>query len=255
MIRGIFFDLYGTLFLYGDMKQAWNVWLSTFYKCMRDLGLSITIEDFSSACDQFFGREEPKNPDSEMTLLENRINELVHNYRLLASKRDIKEIADIIVASWQDFIELDPDTIPVLENLSRNYIIGLVSNFDHPRHVRKCLSEYRLDNFLDTIVVSAEVGVKKPDPKIFDKALKDTNIRATEVIYIGDTADDITAAKAADMHSVLIQRKVRGTDVNALDFTDNKSHRMEKPKIQTHTISSLPELIPLIEQLHKANRQ
>ena len=250
MIRGIFFDLYGTLFLYGDMKQAWTVWFNTFYSCMQGIGLSLSAEEFSAACDRFFGRDEPEKIDPEMSLFENRILEFVHDYKLSVSKDEIKQIAEIVVNSWQDFIDIDPNTKIVLEELKRNYIVGLVSNFDHPPHVRKCLKEQKLDSLFDTIVVSAEVGIKKPDPRIFDRALQETRIKSSEVIYVGDTSDDMTAAEAAGMKSVLIQRHIRGTDENALDFSTDKAPEKEIPRNHKHTISDLTELIPLVGQMN-----
>ncbi|MBN1647882.1 MAG: HAD family hydrolase [Spirochaetales bacterium] len=250
MIRGIFFDLYGTLYLYGDMKQAWSVWLETFYSCMRDIGLSISIDEFSSECDRFFGREEPKKLDSEMSLFENRIIDFAENCNLETSKDEIRKIAGIIVNSWQDFIDVDPDTKYVLETLNRKYILGLVSNFDHPDHVRKSLKENQLENLFHSIVVSAEVGVKKPDPKIFDRAFQETRLKPNEVIYVGDTADDMAAAGAAGMKSVLIKRVIRGTDESALDFSTGNISENGILKTHTHTISNLKDLIKLVEEMN-----
>jgi len=38
-IQGIFFDLYGTLLVYGNMKKAWSDWLSAFYHLLEKQGL------------------------------------------------------------------------------------------------------------------------------------------------------------------------------------------------------------------------
>ncbi|MBN1638135.1 MAG: HAD family hydrolase [Ignavibacteriales bacterium] len=250
MIRGIFFDLYGTLYLYGDMKQAWSVWLETFYSCMRDIGLSISKNEFSKECDRFFGREEPKKLDDEMSLFENRIIDFVENYQLATSKNGIRKIAEIVVNSWQDFIDIDPDTKFVLETLKRNFIIGLVSNFDHPIHVRKSLKENQLESLFDSIVISAEVGVKKPDPKIFNRAFHETRLAPNEVIYVGDTADDMTAAAAAGMKSVLIKRNIRGTDEGALDFSISTNSDKALLRTNAHTISELKDIIPLVKEMN-----
>ncbi len=249
MIRGIFFDLYGTLFLYGDMKKAWTVWLNTFYSCLSDLGLKMSKKDFSNACDQFFGREEPAVINKDLTLLENRIIDLALAEELEVSINDVISTADIMVESWQKFIEPDPDAVPTLERLNSNFTLGLVSNFDHPRHVRKYLEKYNLDGFFDTIVVSAEVGVKKPDPEIFVRALEETGLDAADIVYVGDTEDDILAAEAANMKPVLIQRLVRGTDETALDFTVGKNRETGKERNSTNIISGLPELVSLVKTL------
>ena len=249
MIKAVFFDLYGTLFLYGDMKQGWTVWLDAFYSCLREIGLSVSKEEFTTACDQFLGRAEPQNPIAEFSLLENRIYEFARDFKLTASKDEVKNTAEALVNSWQDFIDIDPHTKHVLETLKQKYILGLVSNFDHPAHVRKCLKEEGIDILFDTIVVSAEVGTKKPDPAVFDRALKETGIQPHEVVYVGDTAGDMKAAEAAGMEFVLIRRQVRGTDESALDFSSKEAGNTKKSETHARSISSLDELIPFIQRL------
>ena len=66
------------------------------------------------------------------------------------------------------------------------------------------------------------MGVKKPDPRIFDSALDRTGMKPKEVIYVGDTEDDTKAARAAGIVPILIQRKNEG---NAFDFSVNKHNR------------------------------
>ena len=59
MIRGVFFDLYGTLFVYGDMKKAWADWLHQFYISLDDLGLTLSEDEFAKECERLFWKAEP----------------------------------------------------------------------------------------------------------------------------------------------------------------------------------------------------
>jgi FMN phosphatase YigB (HAD superfamily) len=93
-----------------------------------------------------------------------------------------------------------------------------VSNFDHPPHVRRLLSENGWAHVFDTIIISSEVGVQKPDPVIFTLALQNTGIAPADAIYVGDTQDDVAGAIAAGIHPILINRADHPTDSNALDF-------------------------------------
>ena len=92
-----------------------------------------------------------------------------------------------------------------------------------------------------TIVISAEVGIKKPDPRIFDSALEQTRMKPEEVIYVGDTEDDIIAAHAAGLVPILIQRDNEG---NAFDFSVN-THNLEQEEFtpDVRTITKLSELL------------
>ena len=145
--------------------------------------------------------------------------------------------------AWQKHISLDPEVPPVLHALHRSKKLALVTNFDHPPHIRSVLNKLELTPHFDSVVISAEVGVKKPDLRIFDTALKQTAMKPEEVVYVGDTDDDTNAARAAGMVPVLIQRNYKG---NAFDFSVNK-HNMNQKEFTTDvkTITKLSELLTL----------
>ena len=85
------------------------------------------------------------------------------------------------------------------------------------------------------------MGVKKPDPRIFDSALDRTGMKPKEVIYVGDTEDDTKAAHAAGIVPILIQRKNEG---NVFDFSVNKHNLGEKEfTLDVRTITKLSEII------------
>ncbi|MGC8601500.1 MAG: HAD family hydrolase [Thermoprotei archaeon] len=71
------------------------------------------------------------------------------------------------------------------------------------------LRTYGLHRLFDVIVLSSEVGFKKPDPMIFDVALARLGLldHRGEVVYVGDTYEtDVVGAKGAGMKAVLIGR-------------------------------------------------
>ncbi|MCD4775036.1 MAG: HAD family hydrolase [Candidatus Aegiribacteria sp.] len=199
---------------------------------------------------EFFGEIEPALSEQNLTVFEKRIRSLCTSLEIKASDKDIASIADLIAGKWQESIELDQDAVPVLkELLQEGRILGLVSNFDHPRHVRKYLSIYGLDCLFKTIIISGEVGVKKPHPDIFNPALAATGLFPDEVVYVGDADVDVDAANAAGIIPVLIKRQ--GADKNNLDF-DNDSPNAGISDIsqtgrQCETISSLGEILSLLK--------
>ncbi|MDJ0987590.1 MAG: HAD family hydrolase [Desulfobacterales bacterium] len=219
-IQGYFFDLYGTLLVYGDMNRAWSDWLSTFYDLLNAQGMQCTRADFSEACDGFFSAAPPVVArGDQLTVLERRILRLCAAYNHQPGKTELREIADRIAAAWQTHIATDPQAMPVLKQLKQlQKTVGLVSNFDHPPHVRRLLAENGWANIFDTIIISSEVGVKKPDPAIFELALQHAGIAPAQAVYVGDTQDDVTGAIAAGIQPVFITRTDNPTDSSALDF-------------------------------------
>lgn len=242
-IRGIFFDLYGTLLIYGDMRAAWSDWFAAFYTSLLKHGLSISREDFSYSCDQFFSKDVPQACQNGLTVLGDRIKTLCSELDVELKVEDIKAIASTMVKVWQHHITLDKEAIPLLKSLYPHKVLGLISNFDHPPHVRRIISEYGFETLLKTAIISGDVGCKKPDPRIFIRALEETGLEAGEVVYVGDTADDVEGAKAAGIKPILIQREDNPTDIIAMDYSaDNNIGTHVKDDDDITVIAKLSEL-------------
>ena len=84
----------------------------------------------------------------------------------------------------------------VLLQLKQNYPMVLVSNFYG--NIATVLSEFRLNGIFDSIIESAVVGVRKPDPMIFTLGVEALGFNPDEVIVVGDSMDKdiIPAGKA-----------------------------------------------------------
>lgn len=97
-----------------------------------------------------------------------------------------------------------PSAIGVLKELKRKGIkTGLISNWD--RSCRKVLEENQLLDLLDTVVISSEMGVEKPEKEIFEAAFEQGNTSALESLYVGDNYyDDVIGAANVEMNCVLI---------------------------------------------------
>ena len=240
-INGIFFDLYGTLLVYGNMDAAWSDWLKTLHAQLRSRGLTLSMESLAKTCDQFYSKSEPTPRQHNLTVFEQRIQNLCFDLELNLTAEDIKMIANRVANAWQKHISLDPEAHHVLQTLHRSKKLALVSNFDHPPHVHSVLSKFGLTPYFDSVVISAEVGVKKPDPRIFDAALEQTGIKPEEAIYVGDTEDDTKAARAAGIVPIHIQRDNEG---NAFDFSVN-THNLQQEKF-THDVRTITKLSELL---------
>lgn len=73
----------------------------------------------------------------------------------------------------------------VLEQLRKRYRLGLVTNFYGNMSV--VLKEFQLSNLFETVTESAVVGVRKPSPEIFRKALAAMQVEPREVLVVGDS--------------------------------------------------------------------
>jgi putative hydrolase of the HAD superfamily len=109
-----------------------------------------------------------------------------------------------------------PDAAPALAALRElGLAVICVSNWDIslPEVLERC----GLDDAVDGVVTSAEVGARKPDPAIFRPALELAGCTPGEALYVGDTpAEDLEAARAAGIRALIVDRE-GGADIDSLE--------------------------------------
>ena len=99
-------------------------------------------------------------------------------------------------------VRLVPGTMELLDYLKPKYHLHLITNgFQEVQHTK--LSGSGLEPYFETLTVSEEVGVKKPNPEIFLYALRKANASPVESLMIGDEmAVDIDGARAAGIDQI-----------------------------------------------------
>ena len=100
--------------------------------------------------------------------------------------------------------EIIPGTTETLETLkSKGIKLGIISNFD--TRLDKILHELSLAHYFEFIIDSASFGKAKPNPEIFDLALKLGKAKANESMHIGDSVtNDYEGATKAGMKAILL---------------------------------------------------
>ncbi|HEY5049722.1 MAG TPA: HAD family hydrolase, partial [Acidothermaceae bacterium] len=111
--------------------------------------------------------------------------------------------------AWWRGAHLDPDAIPLLDSLrARGLRVGLCSNAPYRiQSLHSQLAYLGLDGHLDAVTFSAEVGWRKPSPRMFAAALSALGTIPERTVMVGDSETaDIAGAHAAGMRAVLIRR-------------------------------------------------
>ncbi|WP_319437281.1 HAD-IA family hydrolase [Mycobacterium sp. RTGN5] len=101
--------------------------------------------------------------------------------------------------SWVPY----PDTVEVLRSLKAHGLhTAIVSNiaFD----IRPALRTAGADDDVDEFVLSFEVGVVKPDPRIFEIALQRLGVAADETVMVGDSQENDGAARDVGCDFILV---------------------------------------------------
>lgn len=96
---------------------------------------------------------------------------------------------------------------PLLRRLAQHYRLGVVSNFDYAPTARSILDAAGVGQFLAAVVVSDEVGWRKPKAVIFDEALRRLGVSPGDALFVGDRADiDVLGAQEAGIPAVWVNR-------------------------------------------------
>lgn len=107
------------------------------------------------------------------------------------------------------------DVAPALRRLrARGLRLGVVSNAWPSLRIR--LATAGLDALLDAVVVSAELGVPKPDPAIYRRALAELAVPAADVLFVDDDPVNVAAARRLGMQAVTMDRYGAAGDVAGL---------------------------------------
>ena len=137
-----------------------------------------------------------------------------------------------------DSLKPRPDTLKTLGFLRVNgYKIGLIS--DCSTEVPTAWKDTPLAAMIDVPVFSCVAGVKKPDPRIYRMALEILGVEAKDCLYIGDgSSQELSGALKVGMSPVLIRVPYE---------TDEYTYRIDKEEWQGPAISSLSEVLGLLE--------
>lgn len=123
-----------------------------------------------------------------------------------------KMIGDEYVSISPLKTNLFPNTHEVLEYLRTRYHLHIITNgFDEVQHPK--LKHSALDKYFVHVITSEDAGCKKPDPGIFDYAMKKTGAQPNESLMIGDDAEvDVAGAISAGMDAILFNPKKNTTN-------------------------------------------
>ncbi len=136
-------------------------------------------------------------------------------------------------------LEPFPDVLPFMRRVTAHtdLRLGVVTHGLEMKQAEKLLLLGVLPH-LDprAIFISDQVGISKPNPKLYTKALDDLGLRAEETMYVGDNpAHDIDPPNGLGMITVRMRRENRYTQVESLTAAD-------------YDIASLDELVPALER-------
>jgi len=155
-------------------------------------------------------------------------------YRAAKLPRKLWNDAD---RAWRaHYAKHQPQLIPgvrrVLQAVSRQHELGLVTSGDRDRVVRQ-LREFRLTRIFSARVCSGDTLMKKPHPAPLRLALRQMELEAACCVYVGDAPQDVEMARRAGMRAI----GVLGP------FPTEKRLRAARPEFLIESLEELPDVL------------
>lgn len=221
----LIFDADHTLF---DFDQSEKI---AFHEFLKEIGLE-------KDADQLFPIYMKENNDTWKDLEKGLITQKElkpERFRRFIQKAKIKGDPDDFSSRYTKHLAhssiLFDDAYDIIESLSKNYRIVIVTNgLKDVQNIR--IRQSKLAPMIETTVISDEIGILKPDPKIIDYTLKQVNhTNKAELVIIGDSlTSDIQCGFNAGIDTVWYN-------------PNNKKNTLDQEP--THTIRSLKELLKI----------
>jgi putative hydrolase of the HAD superfamily len=143
-------------------------------------------------------------------------------------------IPDLVEAYVSPILDDPPDSIEGAEELlslleKRGYKIGLVCNTGTTpgKTLRSLLQRMGMDNYFDVTTFSNEMGIRKPDPRIFLHTLAQLKSQPQSSVHVGDLIDaDVGGARNVGMVTVHYNPDFTPCDDFGPDFTIRKLNEL-----------------------------
>ncbi len=217
-VKAIIFDAYGTLFdvnsaaekckdKIGDKWESFaNYWRTTQLEYTWLRSLMKKYKDFCQITEDSLNKSmKAFNIDSSMR------DELLDLYKILSTFPEVKE---------------------VLNNLKeKNYKLAILSN-GTPALLNKLVKSNNLESIFDDIFSVEEVGIYKPDSKVYDIPIKKYQIQKDEVVFLSANTWDVSGGGNYGYNSVWVNR-----NNNIFDYLDYK------PQDQVKHLGEILDLI------------
>ncbi len=215
--RAVLFDLDDTLF---DHRRASTLALRAMHEVHAP---TLPFEPFAAKHAEVLEIFHARFLAGEFTLDEARVARMQALFAAFGAEIDHRtalEAAQLYREGHQANRHLVPGAIELLNVLRQHCRLGVVTNNSTAEQIEK-LRVLNIAGYFDTVVISEDVGVTKPDPKIFAIALQRIGARPHETVFVGDNwTNDIVGATNAGIAAVWLSHD--GKTPALADFPEQK---------------------------------
>lgn len=212
MIKGIFFDVGGTLIApYPSVGAIYSSVAERHGVLVAPSALNLRFQDA-------WKREKARRALVDKTWWRSVVKAVFFDQRFAEEDRFFEDLYAAFEAkeAWQIY----PDVIETLKGLRQRGIrLAVASNWD--ARLPALLKTLDLESYFDEKFISSDMGIAKPDPRFFREALATMGLEPLEALHVGDDPEeDANGAESVGMRAYLIDRRTKPKNSRALVTLD-----------------------------------
>jgi putative hydrolase of the HAD superfamily len=205
-IKGIFFDFYLTLLDIRTNEEKEHPW-RVLVDFLRYQGATVAPAALRERYQQEIRRQLTQSSERHAEVdVESAFGKTLSDFGLETSPERMQTIAQLFRSQTIERIGLFAETREVIETLAQRFRLAIVSD-SQPAYILPELRMSGLEPFFEVVVISAQLGFRKPDRRMFRAALERMGLAPDEVIHVGDTWErDVQGALDTGIEAVWLCR-------------------------------------------------
>ncbi|OGO71595.1 MAG: hypothetical protein A2Z37_01385 [Chloroflexi bacterium RBG_19FT_COMBO_62_14] len=207
MIEGVIFDLGSTLIRFeGDWETVVLEGRMALVQSLLSTGLAIDGDTFSGAFQMELETSlRERQEDFVERPASSVLRKVLEQFGVPDTPDELvgRALRDMFAVSEAHWV-LMPGAHAVLQELQRDSLrLGVISNASDTDDVNRLIDASDLRRYFEPILISAEVGRRKPDPSLFETVLRKWSLAPARVVMVGDTlSQDILGAQKAGLRQI-----------------------------------------------------
>jgi HAD superfamily hydrolase (TIGR01509 family) len=226
-LKGVLIDFGGTLAFLDELKN--REYEAALVLALWKYGYEGSLKDLSSVLASAYAN----STKGELKTLREFWSLMLTKLRIPERAQlldDMQEVRDTHAATMYKLYDGVLETLGILKE---KYKLALVSNC--AVGTDKLIHSLDLDYFFKCIILSYQVGVRKPDKRMYNEALKCLRLKAQECVFVADEISDLEGAREIGLATILVRQ---GSNT----FQDAKNMNF-KPDFQIGQIAEVTEIL------------
>lgn len=208
MTRAVLFDVNHTVMGIRDELQSQSAAIDVLFGSVCEIkGATLDRKEFRETFNRAWSEGKRASFDKyEETRYEDIVVWILGQYDIQLNPVQLERVLQTYMAPLYDNAYVMDGMLDLIRDISKLARVGVITNYKYASGMRGFLKKVGISELLDCIVISSEVGWKKPDERIYLEAVSALKVESSDVVLVGNELEkDLWRARALGMSVVLYE--------------------------------------------------